>query len=171
MGKFLIDWLQQSDQVKLDFIRRYDKAGWSPIENITHLPYIYVKRDIPNFIQESNFDEAFSLTLAKPISEVLKIPPLERFRLLIWLENQYKIINAIEEKYLVSPPDIKMIAAGIRDLDPLGVLNVTAMISRDFNYTIEQVEMLPFEKVFDLQLLMKRENEIKNRYYEQNKPK
>ena len=168
---YLIDWMNKVDPLKIDFIRRYDKVGWSPIENITHLPFIYVKRDIPNFIQESNFDEAFSLTLAKPISEVLKIPPLERFRLLIWLENQYKIINEIEEKYLVSPPDIKMIAAGIRDLDVLGILNVTAMISRAFNYTIEQVEMLPYEKVFDLQLLMKLEKRIEKKLIEQTRNK
>src|SRR5690554_3664526 len=163
MALYLIDWMMQADQVKLDFIRRYDKEGWSPIENITHLPYIYVKRDIPNLIKESKFDESFSLTLAKPISEILKIPPLDRFRLLIWLENQYKIINEIEENYLVSPPDIKMIAAGVRDLDVLGLLNVTAMISRAFNYTIEQVEMLPYEKVFDLQLLMKLEKGIEKK--------
>lgn len=171
MGKFLIEWILESDQVKLDFIRRYDKEGWSPIENITNLPYIYVKRDIPNFIQESKFDEAFSLTLAKPLTEILKINPLERFRLLIWLENQYKIINEIESKYLISPPDIKMIAAGVRDLDVLGVTNVIDLLANGDITKWKDVEMLPYHMCFDKQLKLSIEKRIEKKLIEQTRNK
>lgn len=171
MALYLIDWMMEADQVKLDFIRRYDKEGWSPIENITHLPFIYVKRDIPNFIQESNFDEAFSLTLSKPISEILKIPPLDRFRLLIWIENQYKIINEIETKYLISPPDIKMTAAGVRDLDVLGITNIIDMLANGDITKWKEVEMLPYHMCFDKQLKLSIEKRIEKKLIEQTKNK
>ena len=166
---YLIDWMNKVDPLKIDFIRRYDKVGWSPIENITHLPFIYVKRDIPNFIQELKFEEAFSLTLEKPIEEILKIQPLERFRLLIWIENQYKIINEIEEKYLTSPPDIKMIAAGVRDLDVLGITNIIDMLANGDITKWSQVEMLPYYICFDKQLKLSIEKRIEKRLIEQQK--
>lgn len=167
----LVDWITQVDPAKLEFMRKYDKQGWSPIEDITHLPFIYIKRDIPKNIQDSQFEQSFCLTLSKPMDEILKIPPLDRFRLFLWLEYQYQKINEMESTYLVSPPDMKLVAAGIRDLDVLGYVNTTAMLARSFNYTPCEVENLSYDRCFELQMLLNIEKRIEKKLIEQSKRK
>ena len=165
----LVDWISQAEQSKLDFMRRYDKQGWSPIEDITHLPFIAIKRDIPNFIKEMQFEKAFSLTLSKPEVEIMKISPLDRFRLLLWLEHQYQKINKMESTYLVSPPDMKLIAAGIRDLDPLGITNVIDMLAGGDVTKWAEVEQLPYSVCFEKQLKNTIEKRIEKKLIEQQK--
>ena len=167
----LVDWITQVDQAKLDFMRKYDKQGWSPIDDITHLPFITIKRDIPNFVKEMQFEKAFCLTLSKSMDEVLKIPPLDRFRLLLWLEHQYDKINKMEEAYLVSPPDMKLIAAGIRDLDPLGVVNVIDMLANGDITKWSEVEKLPYSLCFEKQLKNTIEKRIEKKLIDQQKNK
>ena len=70
-------------------------------------------------MQEGKFDEAISLSLSEPIRDTLKRDELQRFRILIWIEKQYEKINVIEKRYLERPPEHKMLAAGIKSLDPI----------------------------------------------------
>ena len=68
----LVEWIMKVEPAKLEFMRKYDKQGWSPIEDITHLPFIVIKRDIPKKIEESQFEEVFSLTLSKSMDEIFR---------------------------------------------------------------------------------------------------
>ena len=167
----LNEWISRQEESKLQFMRTYDKLGWSPIEDITHLPFIYVKEKIPKLLEDGLFDEAFSLTLSKPMAEVLKIPPLDRFRLFVWLENQYKRINKMEEVYLHSEPDFKLLGAGIRDLDILGIVNIIDILAGGDVTKWEQVKMLPYSSCFEKQMKMTIEKKIENKLIEQQKNK
>ena len=167
----LVEWIMKVDPAKLEFMRKYDKQGWSPIEDITHLPFIVIKRDIPKKIQESQFEEVFSLTLSKSMDEILKIPLLDRFRLLLWLEHQYSKINKMEETYLVSPPDMKLIGAGIKDLDVLGITNAIDMLAGGDVTKWAVVEQLPYSICFEKQLKTTIEKRIEKKLIEQSKRK
>lgn len=167
----LVEWIMKVEPAKLEFMRKYDKQGWSPIEDITHLPFIVIKRDIPKKIQDSQFEQAFSLTLSKPMDEILKIAPLERFRLLLWLEHQYGKINKMEETYLVSPPDMKLIGAGIKDLDVLGITNAIDMLAGGDVTKWAEVEQLPYSVCFEKQLKTTIEKRIEKKLIEQSKRK
>lgn len=167
----LAQWIIQQDQARLDFIRKYDKEGWSPIEDITHLPFISIKRDIPQLIQEGKFDKAISLVLSKKEKDILSIEPLDRFRLLIWIEKQYEKINKMEDIYLSSTPDMKLIAAGIKDLDVLGIINVVDLLANGDVTKWAEIEQLPYSKCFEKQLKLNIEKRIQDKIIEQNKSK
>lgn len=165
----LNEWIILADKSRIEFIRKYDK-GYSPIEDITHLPFIIIKRDVPNLMNDGNYDEVISKVLSEPIKETLKRDELERFRLLIWIEKQYNKINEIERKYLERPPDFKLMAAGIKNLDILKEFNTTTMIAEKYPaYTIEAVEQLPYSRVFEFQLKLVLDSDIQKKLIEQNK--
>ena len=167
----LVEWILKVDPAKIEFMRRYDKQGWSPIEDITHLPFIFIKRDIPKYIENSQFEQAFCLTLSKSMEEVMKIPPLDRFRLLLWLQHQYAKINKMEESYLFSPPDIKLVGAGIKDLDVLGITNTIDMLAGGDVTKWAEVEQLPYSVCFEKQLKSTIEKRIEKKLIEQSKRK
>ncbi len=167
----LVEWIMKVDPSKLEFMRKYDKQGWSPIDDITHLPFIYIKRHIPKNIQDSQFEQAFCLTLSKPMEEILKIPPLDRFRLFLWLEHQYSKIHKMEESYLVSPPDMKLVAAGIRDLDVLGITNAIDMLAGGDVTKWSEIEQLPYSVCFEKQLKSTIEKRIEKKLIEIQKRK
>lgn len=167
----LNEWIVKAETSKLEFIKKYDK-GWSPIDDITYLPFIAIKKEIPDLMSDGKFDEAIAIVLSEQINQTLKRTEIERFRILIWIEKQYEKINAIEKRYLERPPDFKMLAAGIKTLDVLGFYNTTSMICEKYPaYKIEEVEQLPYSRVFEMQLHSVLMGDIQKKMIEQNKTK
>lgn len=164
----LNEWIVKADDSKLTFIKKYDK-GYSPLDDITHLPLIDIKKNIPGLMQEGKYDEAISLTLSEPVKETLNRDELERFRILIWIEKQYEKINQIEKSYLERPPEHKMLAAGIKSLDQLGIINTIDLLAGGDVTKWSEVEQLPYSKCFEKQLKLVIENDINKKLVEINK--
>lgn len=166
----LNEWIVKADESKLIFIRKYDK-GWSPIEDITHLPFIDIKKNIPDLMGDGKFDEAISIILSEQPKETLKRDELERFRILIWIEKQYEKINQIEKRYLERPPEFDMITAGIKKLDPLGLTNTIDMLAGGDVTKWKKIEQLPYSVCFEKQFKTVIEGDIQKKMIEQNKNK
>lgn len=164
----LNEWIVKAEQSKLEFIKKYDK-GYSPIDDITHLSLIDIKKNIPELMQEGKFDEAISLTLSEAVKETLKRDELQRFRILIWIEKQYEKINVIEKRYLERPPEHKMLAAGIKSLDQLGIINTIDLLAGGDVTKWNDIEQLPYSKCFEKQLKLVIENDINKKLVEINK--
>lgn len=164
----LSEWILQVDNSKLELIKKYDK-GIEIVQDITSLSFIDIKRNIPELISDGKFDEAISIISGNSISNTLKIEPLKRFRMLIWIEKQYEKINQIEKRYLERPPDFKMLSAGIKQLDVLGITNVIDMLAGGDVTKWDDIEQLPYSKCFDKQLKLIIENDINKKLVEQNK--
>jgi len=164
----LNEWIVKAEQSKLEFIKKYDK-GYSPIDDITHLPLIDIKKNIPELMQEGKFDEAISLSLSEPIRDTLKRDELQRFRILIWIEKQYEKINVIEKRYLERPPEHKMLAAGIKSLDQLGIINTIDLLAGGDVTKWNEIEQLPYARCFEKQLKLVIENDINKKLVEINK--
>lgn len=167
----LNEWIVKAETSKLEFIKKYDR-GWSPISDITHLPFIQIKKEIPDLMSDGKFDEAISIILSEPIKNTLNRDELERFRILIWIEKEYEKINKLEKRYLERQPDFEMLAAGIRSLDVLGVFNVTSMIAKEYTaYKLEEIEQMPYSRVFEIQLKSVIDGDIQKKLIEHRKNK
>ena len=164
----LNDWIIQAETSKLEFIKKYDK-GWSPIDDITHLPFIQIKKNIPELMGDGKFDEAISIILSEPVKQTLKRDEMERFRILIWIEKQYVKINQMEKMYLERPPDFKLLGAGIKNLDVLGVINVVDMLANGDVTKWKEIEQLPYSTCFEKQLKTVIEGDIQKKMIEQSK--
>lgn len=164
----LSQWILQVDNSKLEFIKKYD-AGIEIVKDITSIAFIDIKRTIPDLIGEGKFDEAITLISGKPIKKILAIKPIKRFQMLVWIEKQYERINQIEKQYLERPPDFKMLSAGIKQLDVLGITNIIDMLAGGDVTKWSEVERLPYSTCFDKQLKSVIENDINKKLVEQNK--
>jgi len=164
----LNEWIVKADNSQLEFIKKYDK-GIALIEDITILSFINIKKVIPSLIDEGKYDEAISIVLNENVNSTLKRKELDRFRILIWIQKQYENINRIEKQYLERPPDFKLIASGIKNLDVLGIKNTIDMLALGDVTKWEEIENLPYSICFEKQYKLAIESDIQKKLIEHNK--
>lgn len=148
------------------------------LEDLTDLPYITLKNTIPDLFDSQKFEEAFYLILKNykkniTFKRVKRAKNNEKFLFMIWVKEQYKKINDLEGQYLVSQPDVKLIQAGIRELDVLGDRVMFNNLVRDFNgaYTHDELKNKPYNFIFELNLERTIMSRINKRLVEINKQK
>jgi hypothetical protein len=158
----LVEWLNSQDPAKVEFMRRYD-VGWSLIDNILHLSFITIKETIPKLIEQNKFEEAIATALSMDVKKIYTFDEIKRFRLYLWLLKQYEKIGKMEMDYLSSPPDAKLAAAGISDLDPLGITNTIDLLAGGDITKWAEVRELPYADCFEKQLKMLIESRIEKK--------
>lgn len=146
------------------------------IDDLTYLPYKILKKSIPELFEDQKFDEAIHLILKhykKNITFIRVKFAKNNAKLLfiLWVHNQYKLINETEAKYLYSPPDQKLLQAGIRELDILGDINTIDALANGKVLDWEKIERLPYERVFNKLLKNTIEARVNKKLVEINKQK
>lgn len=146
------------------------------LEDLTDLPYITLKNTIPDLFDSQKFEEAFYLILKNykkniTFKRVKRAKNNEKFLFMLWVKEQYKKINDLEGQYLVSQPDIKLIQAGIRELDVLGDVNTIDSLAGGDILKWEAVRQMPYSEVFNKLLKNTIEARINKRLVEINKQK
>lgn len=164
----LNQWLLSAPKSQIDFIRKYAKLT-PPKVDFTMLPFGVVKDQIPAHYNDGEFEQAIALALSVPVKRVMAKTEQERFELLLWLEREFEKINKVEAKYLERHPDHKLLAAGIRSLDILGVTNTIDALAGGDVTKWDEVRRLPYSVCFDKQLKNVLEAEIQKKMIEQAK--
>lgn len=146
------------------------------LEDLTDLPYITLKNTIPDLFDSQKFEEAFYLILKNykkniTFKRVKRAKNNEKFLFMLWVKEQYKKINDLEGQYLVSHPDVKLIQAGIRELDVLGDVNTIDSLAGGDILKWEAVRQMPYSEVFNKLLKNTIEARINKRLVEINKQK
>lgn len=146
------------------------------LEDLTDLPYITLKNTIPDLFDSQKFEEAFYLILKNykkniTFKRVKRAKNNEKFLFMLWVKEQYKKINDLEGQYLVSQPDVKLIQAGIRELDVLGDVNTIDSLAGGDILKWEAVRQMPYSEVFNKLLKNTIEARINKRLVEINKQK
>jgi len=146
------------------------------LEDLTDLPYVVLKKEVPDLFDSSKFDEAFYLILKNykkniTFRRVKRVKNNEKLLFMLWIKDQYKKIDELESNYLVTPPDIKLLQAGIRDLDVLGDVNTIDILAGGDILKWELVRQLPYSEVFNKLLKNTIEGRINKKLVEINKQK
>lgn len=162
----LNEWIINVEPSKLEFLKKYDE-GIQVLEDFTSLPFIDIKQNIPNLFSEGKYDEGIMLVSGN--RDVLKRKEIDRFRMLLWIEKQYVKINEIEKRYLERPPEMKMISAGIKKLDSLGIRNTIDLLANGDVLKWKEIEQLPYSVCFEKQLKLVIENDINKKLVELNR--
>lgn len=136
------------------------------LEDLIFVPYWELKNTIPELMKEAKIEEIIFLILehkkkSLTFMDVKKQDNYKKLMFFFWIEDQYSKIAKLEEQHLMGEPDAKLIRAGIRKLDVLGVFNVIDDIVKRYNvYTHKQIKKMSYGDIFDIQLRTKIENEI-----------
>ena len=141
------------------FARRRNGICGVKMDDITELPYQTLKHKIPDLFKIGEFEKAMYLILKHygknvTFGNVRKARNSHKLCFLLWIKEQYEKIGKMEEQYLYSPPDSKLLQAGIRELD---ILEDKVLINRlvkfwEGAYTHKEIRMMPYCDIFDAQL-------------------
>lgn len=163
-----------------DFIKKYakprDNICGVKIDDLTDLPYQVLKHTIPDMFDLQEFEKAIHLLLKhykKNITfrTVKRAKNNEKLLFLLWIRQQYEKINKLEADYLTNPPDVKLIQAGIKELDILGDVNTIDSLSGGDILKWNSVRELPYNEIFNKLLKNTIEARINKRLVEINKQK
>lgn len=161
-------FVKEADSVYA-YVKQYGKRSGSlcnvDLSDITYLPYQVLKHDVPDLLKNDHYEEAIFLILNSKekntnFTTIKKETNYKKFMFLLWVQDQYKAINEMEQQYLATPPDAKMLEAGIRDLDILGDVNLIDTICKGDILKWEAVRQLPYAMIFDKNLKLTIESRI-----------
>lgn len=162
------------------FIKKYAKKTGNFIglnlEDLTDLPYETLKNTIPDLFDSGNFEKAI-FEIVKHYRKNITFDKVRRQKnskkliFLLWVHEQYKKIGDMEAKYLYTPPETKLLQAGIRELDVLGDINMVDTLANGDVLKWNEVRQLPYSTVFNKMLKNTIEARINKKMIEINKLK
>lgn len=146
------------------------------LEDITDLPYQKLKHTVPDLFQKSEFDKAIHLILKSykkniTFGKVKKARNAKKFIFLLWVRSQYESLNKMENQYLFTPPDAKMLQAGVKDLDILGDVNTIDALAQGDILKWKKIRKMKYSEVFNKLLKNTIEGRINKKLAEINKQK
>jgi len=139
-------------------------------ESLIHCSFGFLKFDLMDYINECNF-EGLIIRMFKERGknvfhyELESVPNNQFIYFLCWIKSELEEIANIEKKYLTTEDvDTDLIAAGIRDLDKFGNLNILDSLSGGDLTKYEAIKKLPYSLVFDKQYKTNVENQINKKH-------
>lgn len=157
------------------FCKRTQKIKGVFFDDLAFLPYKDLKHTIPELVNKQEFEGVIHLIIKHKkknitFKSIKRIDNHIKFSFILWILDQYKFIAELEQYYLSTPPDAKLVNAGIRDLDILGDKVLIDNLVKEWKvYTHEQVENMPYSFIFNKQLQNTIENRISKKLSEQTK--
>lgn len=144
----------------LEFGTRINELDGVKINSLIHLPYKFIKQDLPKLLENNDFEIIAEKIINKPI--VKDKDKIINFAL--WVMDQLKVLNE-NENVLQSKPEPEMIAAGIDRLERFGIYGVARSLTDDI-LKVNEILELPYSDVFMALYYNKTTNDIQKNYSE-----
>ena len=150
----------------LKFGKSSNRIGKYESKPFIELPYGLIKKDLPAYQKQELIGESIELIMQNqfPDFEIKKTSGNDVIGFLLWIKEQQLFIKNIEEANLQTDPEPEMLAAGIHRLNEFGIAPMMEKIAKDWNYTPEQVEKMPYFKIYEKMKLDKVQGEINKNY-------
>lgn len=127
------------------------------LDDLTFLRYRTMKKTVPQLFKKGEYEKAM-FEILKDTKKKITFRRVKRYNnekkyaFLLWIQDQYEAINKLEATYLSTPPEADLVAAGIRDLDILGDVNLIDNLAQGDVLKWELVQDLPYDTIFNKQL-------------------
>lgn len=154
--------------------KRLNTIAGEAFDDLTFLPYELLKHEIPNLVKQAKFEQViFEIVRLRrntvTLQEIEQLDNHDKLMFVFWVNDQYQLIANLEQQYLSTPPDPKLVNAGIKDLDVLGDVNLIDSLAGGDILKWEAVRNLPYAMIFDKQLKTTIENRINKKLAKQKK--
>lgn len=170
--------INKIDKDTFDFLLKNGKRSSVVLgydfESFTLFSFIFVKRDLPRLISQNNFDDIFfecfrnrNFNIFR--SDLKNIPIKEAVSFILWIYDEMKVWGENEINFLSGEPDLKLIAAGISELDKFGYKNVLKALSNGDITKHAIIEKMPYGDIFDQQWQIAIENKISKKLIKNEK--
>lgn len=149
--------------------KRSNKIFGREFQAIIYYSYEFVKIDLPELLAKGDINgtvkrafEEIRIKYSRKSAPISKTLPF-----VLWLKDELERVYELEKEYLTTPPDPKLLNAGIKDLDELGELNVIDSLAGGDVLKWDEIMKLPYHKVFDKQRKSVIESNINKRLAKQ----
>ena len=158
---------EQFDMI-LKFGKPCNRIGNYESKPFIELPFGIVKKELPLYQKQDKIFETIDLILGCQYEKLnfRRATGNELMSFLLWIRDQQDFLDHIESTNLSSNPDPKMAAAGIAQLDVMGILPIIDALAGGDILKYEAIEKLPYYKVYEKLKLNKINRDIDKRYQE-----
>lgn len=159
---------EQEFKTFLEFGKRIDSVNDKKVD-VLNLPFIFVKEEFQQ-IAENDIIEATKKALKYLKIDYNKLNNNELKGIFLYLYDELLttkgIIYNLEQKFLSSNPDPLMIAAGQSKLAPFNNLMTIYYLANEDLTKMEEISLMPYSKLLDIQAMKNVQNQVQNRYNE-----
>lgn len=150
------------------FAKRTGELAGVTFEDLTEIPFGVLKEELPAMFEAGDLEGAIHLLVATKkkkltLGRVKRLRNKDKFLFLLWVKDQLKKLGQLEAQYLSAPPDPKLMAAGISELDALGAINTIDVLAQGDILKWNQIRALPYGQVFEKLLKITIEARINKR--------
>jgi len=141
-----------------EYLKKYAKRNTTlcgiTLTDLTHLRYITLKRVVPQLFNEDKYNEALYEILKDTqknvtFTKVKRADNFKKYAFLLFVQDQYEGIKNMELNYLSTPPDIKLLNAGIKDLDVLDDKPMIRSLAMNDMSKEDYILNQPYYRIFD----------------------
>lgn len=165
MEKTLQNISKQEFDLLVKFSKRSNVLFGVEVPQLIYMPYRFVKIDLPELLSTSNISELLETICRIHNIETKQSETPEIISFILWLKDEFEKIQQLEQAHLSNQPDPDMIAAGVQELNELGEINIIDSLAGGDILKWEQIEQLPYHKVFDKLKKDMVENKINKAYH------
>lgn len=127
-------------------------------ESLIYCRWGFLKEVIPDLFSRNEFEKLLFLMLKDRgvnvfLNDVSNCDLKEVMSFILWIMDELKTIRELEATYLVSEPDIKLLQAGINELDQFGIKNTLDNLAGGDILKYDLIRQLPYHEVFDKQYM------------------
>lgn len=137
-------------------------------ESLIYLKWGLLKETLPDLFARNDFEQLFYLMLKdRGVNvfrvDVHRIEVNHAMSFILWLIDEIKTIKELESTYLRSDPDVKLLQAGINNLDQFGLMNTLDNLAKGDVLKYDFIRELPYNVVFDKQYLEVTKSDIEKK--------
>lgn len=164
--------LSQISQEDFNFLikngKRSSKILNFDFESLIYLKWGLLKETLPELFVKNDFETLFFLMLKDRgqnwfLIDIQRIEVNKAMSFILWIIDEMKSIRELESTYLKADPDIKLLQAGINNLDKFGIKNTLDNLAKGVVWDYEKVRNTMYVEIFDKQYMEVTKSEIEKK--------
>lgn len=164
--------LSQISQEDFDFLikngKRSSKLFNFDFESLIYLKWGLLKETLPELFVKNDFETLFFLMLKDRgqnwfLIDIQRIEVNKAMSFILWIIDEIKSIKELESTYLKADPDIKLLQAGINNLDKFGIKNTLDNLAKGIVWDYDKVRNTMYVEIFDKQYMEVTKSEIEKK--------
>lgn len=164
--------LSQISQEDFNFLikngKRSSKLFNFDFESLIYLKWGLLKETLPELFAKNDFETLFFLMLKDRgqnwfLIDIQRIEVNKAMSFILWIIDEIKSIKELESTYLKADPDIKLLQAGINNLDKFGIKNTLDNLAKGIVWDYEKVRNTMYVEIFDKQYMEVTKSEIEKK--------
>lgn len=164
--------LSQISQEDFDFLikngKRSSKLLNFDFESLIYLKWGLLKETLPDLFVKNDFETLFFLMLKDRgqnwfLIDIQRIEVNKAMSFILWIIDEIKSIKELESTYLKADPDIKLLQAGINNLDKFGIKNTLDNLAKGVVWDYDKVRNTMYVEIFDKQYMEVTKSEIEKK--------